>query len=158
MVCFSETRYKSRDMFIERRYRLVCSNDESTISSSSGVITLNHNRWIVAIKRTICIQDRVMILDLKIFQKTIEFCTESFMDIANETIPYDGLICGLSKIRGGTWEDLIIFDIPNLFDHSMYQPTMSYVLDPIIEMFWHLFNISIQWTLGIFAIHEESDD
>ena len=58
---------------MEGRHRLIWSNVASASSPASGVAILVKRKWTSGIKKVICLNDRVMALDLKIFQKTIRF-------------------------------------------------------------------------------------
>ena len=110
---FSETRCKTQDVFIEGSHRLVCSNDASARSPASGVAILVHHRWTTNIKHTICLNDRVMAVDLKISQKTIrliavylphsgydrKYFQDTFIDI--EVLANDAMDKGYTIILGG---------------------------------------------------------
>ena len=71
IICFSETRCRSQDIFIDDGHRLICSNSDEARSVASGVAILVHRRWIKMIKQRICVTDRVMAIDLKISHKMI---------------------------------------------------------------------------------------
>ena len=44
IVCFSETRCRSQDIFIDDGHRLICSNSDEARSAASGVAILVHRR------------------------------------------------------------------------------------------------------------------
>ena len=71
IVCFSETRCRSQDIFIDDGHRLIYSNSDEARSAASGVRILIHRRRIKAIKQRICVTDRVMAIDLKISHNII---------------------------------------------------------------------------------------
>ena len=77
-VLFSETRCGTQDVFVEGRHRLIWSNGASASSPASGVAILVKRKWTSGIKKVICLNDRVMSLDLKIFQKTIRLISIYF--------------------------------------------------------------------------------
>ena len=106
MVCFSETRCRSQAGFVEGMHRLICSNDESAVSSLSGVIILIHNQWIGAIKRTICLHDRVMAIDLRISQRIIRFIT---VNLSNSGISKGSYRIRIASDMQWLWFEISIF-------------------------------------------------
>ena len=54
MVCCSETRTKTQDVFVKNGHRLICSNDTEAKNPASGVVILVHSRWTTSIKSKIC--------------------------------------------------------------------------------------------------------
>ena len=98
---------------MEGGHRLVCSNDASTRSPASGVVILVKRQWTSGIKKVICLNDRVMALDLIISQKTIRLISvylphngyerKYFQDIFTdiEILVTDAIDKGYQIILGG---------------------------------------------------------
>ena len=56
---------------MDGRYRFICSNTDTARSSASGIVILINRQWTSDIVQKICVNDRVMAVDLKISKKII---------------------------------------------------------------------------------------
>ena len=71
IICLSETRCQTQDVFLDGGHRLISSNSSNARSPASGVAILLHQRWTGRVARKICLHDRVMAIDVKVSRRTI---------------------------------------------------------------------------------------
>ena len=70
MVCFTQTRTKTQDIFIiDNHIDLIYSNEDAAASPASGVAILVHRRWTTSIERKVGLRDRIMAVHFKVGQK-----------------------------------------------------------------------------------------
>ena len=71
IICFTESRAPTQDILLHGSHRLICSLSDSAQSPASGVGILVHRKLRKRVIRKICINDRVMAIDLKLGGKVI---------------------------------------------------------------------------------------
>ena len=92
MVCFSNTRTKTQDVFVKDGHRLICSNDDEGRSPASGVAILINRCWTTSIKRKSCLHDLVIAIDFKLPRRMIRVLAVYLPNAWNYDLTYFQLI------------------------------------------------------------------
>ena len=120
IVCFSETRFETRDEFIEGSHRLISSNDKNARTSALGVTILIYRRSTGQIKKNICLHDRIISVDFKLFRRMIRMIAVYLPNAWNYDLNYFQVIFNdIDRLLMEALDKDYLFLIADDFDLSL---------------------------------------
>ena len=104
---------------MDGKHRLICSNMDTTRSSASGVAILTHRQWTSDIIQKICVNDRVMAVDLKIDKKIIRIMAVYLPHSGYEYNYFQETLTYIERLAMDAWDKRYTLIIAGDFNLSL---------------------------------------
>ena len=83
---------------MDGKHRFICSNSNMTRSLASRVVILIHRKWTSKILQKTCMNDRVMVVDLKVSKRIIHIMAVHFLHSGYGRISFQEVMTDIERL------------------------------------------------------------